>query len=318
MTPSAVVVLGAGGFLGSNLKMRLKKIPNLRVFEFNKNALNLHNAEHIQQMLKDVQPNVIFNCAAQVGSVHVVNKFPADYLIANTKMSLNLYDEVVKSKLTKIVIVNPISNCLYPQLSGRNVEGAWTDGDLHQSIEGYGVFKRHLVHLSRVVYRQHNIHTVNCMFPGIFGPGDSLDAEKSHALTGLITRAIEHSVAGRKDFVVWGTGKPVRDWLYIDDAVNAMIRASLFSVYMGPEPLNVTAKNHFSMAELAKMILKRIDGSAQLIFDTSRIDGVKEKVLEKGRFDKLFADFSYTPFEDALEHTIQYYKTKIDKVKATG
>ena len=186
-----ILVCGSRGFLGQNIIKKLSVDNVYDVYQFNRENLDLSNISKLENVMSKLCPDVIVNCAAHVGSVHYVNKFAADVLMDNTQFSINIYKSLLLTKNFNTLVINPISNCCYPENPGINYEGCWSNGDLHESIEGYGAYKRHLIHLSRCMFRQYDIRTINCMFPGIFGPGDSVDPNKAHALNGMISRAIQ-------------------------------------------------------------------------------------------------------------------------------
>lgn len=308
-----IAVLGASGFVGKAVCEKLLKKSEYEVFGLKRKDVDLSDINATSNILSEIKPDVIYNCAAHVGSVHYVYKYAGDVILDNTQFSINLYKSLILTKNLETLVINPISNCCYPEIPGLNIEGAWSNGDLHSSIEGYGAYKRHLIHLSRCMFHQYGVRTINCMFPGIFGPGDSIDPNKAHALNGMISRAIQLS-PDEKKFTVWGTGAPIRDWIYINDAAGAMIRLMASDHQSSPNPINITAKNHIQLRDLATMILKLLEKKIPIDFDVSKQDGVMQKVLAEGVFKTDFSNFQFTKFEDAVGETIKYYQKSLGKI----
>ncbi|MEK9570185.1 MAG: NAD-dependent epimerase/dehydratase family protein [Paracoccaceae bacterium] len=303
-----VGVLGSDGFLGKWVSDTLSCQKGIEVIDLSRRHFDLGQRGSLKRCLDGSGVTCVVNCVAQVGSVHFVNRHAADVFVSNCRMSLNLYEDVRETGCNWII--NPISNCCFPEFPGKNEEGAYENGKIHSSVAGYGYYKRMLINLSEVAYKQWHINTTNLMFPSLFGPWDSLDPDKSHALNGIIARALKNKRDGRRLFEIWGSGQPIRDWLYVGDAANA-IATIVDSDHIDVEPINVTAENHCSVTDIARIVLSKLDPQQEITFNRSFQDGVLEKVLMLGRFSKLFPDFVFTKFDEGIGLTIDNYSQRI-------
>ncbi len=255
-----------------------------------------------------VKPDVVYNLASHGGSIHYVNSYAADVFSDNLQMSLNLY-KAIKKINPSIKVIQPFSNCSYPGNSSVQTEDMWLDGPVHQSIFSFGNSKRAIYYLSECYYKQHGIKSVNLLFPNTYGPGDSNDPNKTHALNGMIIRMLKAKEAGDKKFVVWGTGKPVREWAYIDDFINALVLS--LDLDHVEYPINVGQQRGYAIGESALMIKEICGFEGDVVFDTSYTDGDPVKIMHKGTFIKQFAGFKFFDHKEGIKNTVQYYKENL-------
>ena len=188
------LILGHTGFVGKNLFKYLSNRGH-HVVGISRKQCDLRVYPEVNQKFKEAASgfgefDAIFNCAANVGSVHYVTAKAADVISDNSLMALNMYKAVLQNFPTAIV-VNPLSNCSYVNGTEIQDEEKWLDGDVHPSVFSFGNFKRVLYYISKCYKMQHNIKSINLMFPGIYGPGDSTDPNKVHALNGMIIRMLD-------------------------------------------------------------------------------------------------------------------------------
>lgn len=303
------LVLGATGFLGKAC-LRVIDHDAFEVTSPSRDELDLLDAESVKCFFKSQSKifDFVLNFAANVGSVHYVSRLPATVISENLQISLNIYNALVNADMLKCRVVNPISNCCYPASSGKNIEGKMDFGPLHESVQSYGAYKRALLAISECYFRQFGLRSMNIMFPGIFGPGDSINPDHAHALNGMIVRAIESYESRDKYFEIWGTGKPIRDWLFVDDAIAAIFFMLTQDDAKISFPINVTSQNHISISDLAKTILNILKSDAVITYNNDYADGVLEKVLIPGKFKNLNPNFPFTPFHDAISETVTYLR----------
>ena len=203
------IVLGHTGFVGKNL-MKYLVNEGHSVVAISRKECDFRDFKSLKRTLQSCgSVDAIFNCAANVGSVHYVTKYAADVISDNVIMSLNLYN-CVKEMVNPPIILNPFSNCCYANGTDIQKEENWLKGEVHPSVFSFGNFKRTLYYISKCYKAQHDIRSINLMFSGIYGPGDSTDPNKVHALNGMIIRMLESMDAKHDSFEIWGTGKPVR------------------------------------------------------------------------------------------------------------
>lgn len=302
-----VLVLGATGFLGKNFIKKLQS-EHISYLTYNrKDGCDLFNYEQFREFLLLNKPTVIVNLSAHVGSVHYVSKYSADVYTDNVQIILNIYRAVdsCRKEIPEIKIVNPMTNCSYPDTDGIQEEKNWLNGDVHDSVFSYGNVKRVLYHTSRCYYEQHGIKSVNYMFGGVYGYGDSTDANKTHALNGMIMRMIECKKNNDPEFVIWGTGKPIRDWIYVDDVCHFLFNGMYDNEVI--YPINVTQGKGYSINELAETIKDVLKYKGKLINDTTKMDGSQKKILSDNIFKRKFGEYKFKDLKDGMEETIKYY-----------
>jgi len=293
-----LLILGGLGFLGKHLNKIVDKQKYAVYNESRRTGFDLLNPEVVQKRLNDIKPDVIINCAAHTGSLHYVSEFAADVLYDNVSMYLNLY-KVVDNAL----IVNPLSNCSYPGVVDIQKEEEWWDGPVHDSVLPYGMSKR----MGYIISRCHrHVRTINLLLPNAYGPLDDTDPNKVHALNGMIIRMIHTMRNGSEAFVVWGTGKPIREWIYMEDAARLIVKCIERDNL--PNPLNLAQARGISIADTARTIKEILGFEGRIIFDPSKKDGAPIKILCDKNFRHNFKDFVFTDYKEGIKRTVEYYK----------
>jgi GDP-L-fucose synthase len=303
-----ILVLGGHGFVGKYFISKLSKNTENEVIPASRrDGLDLTDLKITQKWFSELRPDAVINCAAHVGSVHYVTEFAADILTDNIRMTLNLYD-AVKSACPKARIINPLSNCSYPGNADIHYEPEWWNGQVHQSVYAYGNFKRFVYVTAKCYQTQYKIHSYNYLIPNTFGPGDSIDPNKTHALNGMIIRMIKVHREKQPTFEIWGTGKPVREWGYIDDMVNIMMSGLELDIDL-TYPVNVAQNKGYSVADSAYLIAKAIGYMGELVFNSAYQDGASRKVLDDKQFRTLFPEYMFIDHEEGIRRTVEYYQS---------
>jgi GDP-L-fucose synthase len=300
-----ILILGSTGFIGKNLLNRLQNEGHMVVTAERSNGIDLRSYEQVLKLLQQTNPEVIFNLASHGGSVHYVKSKAADVYFDNVQMSLNLY-KAVASINPKIRIIQPFSNCSYPGDSDVQKEEQWLNGDVHPSVFSFGNSKRSIFYISKCFKQQYDVSSVNVLFPNTYGPGDSVDPNHTHALNGMIIRMLKAQQNGESEFVVWGTGSPIREWAYIDDFIDILIRC--LGINSLEYPVNMGQEQGHSIADSARLIKEACGYDGRIIFDTQYTDGDPVKILSKQKFIKLFQDFQFYDHFEGIKNTIEYYK----------
>ncbi len=301
-----IIVLGSQGFIGQNLIKSLNQTKH-KIFASGKGKLDLRNYSRVKAYFKKIKPDAIINCAAHVGSVHYVTKYAADIIYDNVQISLNIYRAATEI-CPKARIINPISNCAYPGDIGFQREEDWLNGPVHESVFAYGNYKRTLYYIAYSYAKQYGIRSVNLLIPGIYGPYDHTDPNRTHALNGMIIRMTKAQKKGDKKFEIWGTGKPIREWIYVDDVVKLFTKGLTLKndlLY----PVNLGQGKGYSIKETALIISKLLNYKGKLVFNTRYQDGAPKKVLSSTRFKKNFPGYHFTNFTLGVKRAITYYKT---------
>jgi GDP-L-fucose synthase len=302
-----ILVLGGFGFMGKNIKEEFSNSSYIMYYESRKTGLDLCNYEITFKKIKEINPDIIIHAAAHVGSIGYVSKYSASVIDDNTQMYLNLYKAVANIN-DKIIIINPISNCSYPGRIDIQHEELWWNGEIHESVESYGTPKKLGYILSECYKKQYNIKTVNLIISNAYGPNDYLDEDRTHAMNGIIMRMLKSYKANNQSFTIWGSGSPIREWIYMPDMariIKLIIDNKMFNL---PNPINIGQESGNSILESVNLIKEKLNYNVELIFDTTKQDGAPIKVLGKKLFEKYFPNFFFTPLSEGIENTIEYYK----------
>lgn len=302
-----ILVLGGHGFIGKSLVMSLRN----RGYEVcplsRRDGLDLRDYNSTKKYFSDMEPDAIMNCAAHVGSLHYVNTYAGDVIHDNAQMALNIY-KAVNDVCPNVRIINPLSNCSYPGDANIHFEPDWWNGEVHDSVFSYGNSKRFIYVISRNYHKQYGIKTVNFLVPNTFGPGDYTDPNKTHALNGMIIRIIKVLRHGDKKFEIWGTGKPIREWVYIRDVVNLLIKGLTIKndlIY----PVNIAQNKGYSIKESAQFISEAIGFKCKLVFNTKYQDGAPIKILDDKKFRSIFPDYEFYDHKKGIQETVKYYQS---------
>lgn len=301
---SKVAVLGGTGFVGRNVSDALVE-AGMEVRAFNRSGgCDLLDLPDASARILQFQPDYIVNCAAIVGSVNYVADFAADVVDVNMRMLLNVY-QIAKQMRTAIVI-NPVANCAYPGVMDLYCEAELWDGPLHPSVLSYGSTRRMMLVLSECYARQFGVRSINLIVPNIYGPYDSTNPNKTHALNALVIKFVK-AVKRRDDEVeIWGTGSPIREWLYVKDFAT-MVREVIARRLSIPEPINIAQKEGFTVVEIVQMISSSVGYAGRLRFNTQYPDGAPKKVMDDALFRRDFPEFQFTPLEAGIRETAAYY-----------
>ena len=271
-----ILVLGSKGFLGNSFSIFLKKKKLYKVINSpEKKYCDLTKYNSTSDLIRSTNPDFIINCSSRKGSMHFNYEFQADVLQDNIQILSNLY-KVVKNYSRKTTIINILGNCSYPGNLGFQYEKEWLNGDVHQSVYASGYSNRFKYIISKTFFNQYKIQSINLLSPNIYGPGDHLDPNRTHALNGMIIRMLKTKNNNEKKFIVWGSGTPIREWLYIEDftkILHIMLKRISHSIY----PINIGQKKGYSIKFTANLIKKILKYDCKIIFDKNFSDGEPKK-----------------------------------------
>lgn len=302
-----ILILGGHGFMGKNLNQVFQN-SNYQIFnESRRTYCDMTQLNELINKIQEIQPNIIINAAAHVGSISYVTNYAADVCVDNSLMYINLYKAV--SKVDKnIIIINPISNCSYPGIIDIQHEDQWWSGPIHKSVESYGTPKKLGFILSECYKQQFGIKTVNLIIPNSYGPYDYVDEEKTHAMNGIIMRMIKSKKTNNSEFTIWGTGSPIREWIYMLDVayiIKQIIDNNLFDIL--PNPINLGQQFGISIYETVLLVKHLLSYNVTIIQDTTKQDGAPVKILGNTQFKQYFPNFQFTNYETGILNTINYY-----------
>jgi GDP-L-fucose synthase len=259
--------------------------------------------------MRRFRPSHIVNCAGHVGSLNYVTQQAADVVLDNTRMILNLY-EAIAAECPHALVINPIANCAYPATVNTFEEDHWWDGHLHRSVFSYGSTRRMLWSVAESFQMQHLVRSVHFLVPNMYGPNDSTDPNKAHALNALISKFVKAQKSGTNQIEIWGSGAAIREWLNARDFAKVVLEVIGNSSMVGlSEPINIAQNFGLSVRELVDLIVSATKFKGKIVYDLSMPDGAPRKVMDDRRFRKVFPNFTFTPLNEGIEQSIAYYES---------
>ena len=310
-----VLVLGACGFLGKQVIAECQRQGIEFAGVCRCNGFDLRGEAVVRGLLSETMPKALVNCACHSGSVHYVNERPASVLCDNVRLLEALY-RAAGAMENSPVIVNPVANCAYPGRSGVLREEEIEDGPVHKSVLGVGASRRLLLSLSCSYERELGLRSRNWLIPNAYGPGDHLDPRKTHALNGLILRMVFAQVQGTTDFVVWGSGQPLREWVFVEDVAWILVDSACREVPGETWPLNIAQRESHSIAEIAKVVAEALGYEGRILFDMRGPDGAPMKEMDDHNFRKAYPKYVFMPLRDGIQRTIEHYRGRLQSLSA--
>lgn len=303
-----IFVAGCTGFLGKRVSLRLKNDEYRFVGTSKSLGVDFREKKQIEKYFEKERPDIVINCATFIGGI----KFGLDYMgqIFYDNVLINTYLIECARKYHIKRFINPISNCSYPDTVGRDFkEDEWWEGPLNPTVLVYGFVKKGTWVQSYAYHNQYKMDFINLLVPNMYGPGDHFDEVRSHAMGALIKKIVYAKENNLPEVIVWGTGKPVREWLYVDDCVEIFIKSLKISPVLAP--INIGQGVGISIKNIAFMIKRAINYKGKLIFDTTKPDGAPYKVMNVERMKKIFHCVPQTKLEDGVKKTIRWYYKNI-------
>ena len=309
-----VCVTGGAGFLGSYVVDNLQERGAERIFIPRKHDYDLVEPDAVRQLLSDAQPDVIIHLAAQVGGIGANRLHPAEFFYNNLMMGVQLQHEAWRSGVEKFVGIGTV--CAYPKLAPVpfREEDLWK-GYPEETNAPYGLAKKMLLVQSQTYREQYGFKAIFLLPVNLYGPGDNFDPESSHVIPALIRKCVEAKEKGVDHIVVWGDGTPTREFIYVEDAAEAIVLAS--ERYDGGEPVNIGSASEVSIEDLARMIARLTGFDGRIIWDTSKPNGQPRRKLDTTKAKRTFAFEARTDFEDGLRKTIDHYCSELEWSRTT-
>lgn len=298
-----ILVTGATGFVGK----RVCRLLATQGFDYERTSLSLgldlRDRAATLTYFKRLRPERVINCAAYVGGIQFGYRHAAELFQNNLQMTLNLLEAVHCSGVKRLV--NPISNCAYPAAATLFRESEFWDGPLHESVLVYG-FVRKASWVGAWAYaRQYGLDVLNLILSNMYGPEDHFEAERSHALGALIMKFAEAKRLGLPTVIVWGTGRPVREWLHVDDAAEALVRG--LSAPLSIDPVNIGVGKGIAIGDLARLIAEIVGYRGEIVFDPEKPDGAPYKTVDGSCGAALLNWRPARDFVTGVQETVAWY-----------
>jgi GDP-L-fucose synthase len=303
-----ILILGGHGFVGKNV-VEILKDSEYELFSLSRrDGLDLTDYEVTKRYFSEIKPEVIINCAALVGSLNYVTQQAAEIVDINMRIILNIF-KAAQNATPDAVLINPVANCAFPgELETYTEDSLWT-GKIHQSVLSYGSTRRMMTVISECYKMQHGFRSMNFLVPNMYGPHDSTDPNKAHALNALISKMVKAKRENKKEIEVWGSGIAIREWLYAKDCAAIFLDAVEKIEAVGfDEPVNIGQNFGLSIRELVRIIKNETGFKGDIVWNRSMPDGAPRKVMDDTRFRKIFPEFHFTDFSAGIRETIKYYE----------
>ncbi|MBT3361377.1 MAG: GDP-L-fucose synthase [Rhodospirillales bacterium] len=308
MKKDKIYVAGHNGMAGSAMVRRIRSAQYENIVTRSHSELDLTNQTATRDFFESEHPDVVVLAAARVGGIHANSVYPADFILNNLQIQTNVIEAAWRNGVRKLMFLG--SACIYPKLATQPMaETALLTGPLEPTNEWYAVAKIAGISLCDALRRQHGFNSVSIMPNNLYGPGDNFHLENAHVLPALIRKFHEAKVAGAAEVVVWGTGKPFREFLHVDDFADAAV--FLLDNYDDGGIVNVGTGSDISIADAALLIKQVVGYEGDVIFDDSKPDGMPKKLLDCSKLRELGWRSSIV-FRDGLAATYEWFVNNQD------
>jgi len=302
MSGRRIWVAGHTGMVGSAVARCLAR-DGAEVLTIGHAARDLRDQAATLAWLQQNRPDAIVLAAAKVGGIYANDAYPADFIYENLAIEMSVIHAAHLAGIDRLVFLG--SSCIYPKFAPQPIkEDALLSGELEPTNEWYAVAKIAGIKLCQAYRKQHGRRYISVMPCNLYGPGDNFDPLTSHAMAALIRRFHEAKLAERPEVVVWGTGKPLREFLHVDDLARAV--AFLLDKYDGYEHINCGAGSDVSIAALAEIIAGVVDYRGKIVFDPTKPDGTPRKLMDSSRIAALGWKPQIT-LQDGIAATYRWY-----------
>jgi len=302
-----ILVTGGSGFLGTHVMAALARHGYANAVTVRSRDYDLTHEAQVAKALADTRPDAIIHLAAVVGGIGANRKYPGTYFYKNLMMGVQLMEQARTSGVHRFLAVGTI--CSYPKFTPVPFrEDELWNGYPEETNAPYGLAKKMLLVQSAAYRAEFGFDAANVMLVNLYGPGDNFDPDSSHVIPALIRKGVEAAERGDPEIVVWGTGNATREFLYVEDAAEAIVRAA--ERLADSEPVNLGAGSEISIRELATTIARLAGFRGRMTFDPTKPDGQPRRCLDTSRAAALLGWRASTSLEDGLKRTIAWYRSQ--------
>ena len=305
-----ILVTGGAGFLGSFLVEKLKERgvdeENMRIPR--SKDMDIRRWENCVEVVKDI--DIVVHLAAKVGGIGYNQKYPATLFYDNAIMGIQMMEAARQEGVEKFVAIGTI--CAYPKFTPVpfKEDDLW-NGYPEETNAPYGLAKKMMLVQSQTYRQQYDFNAIYLLPVNLYGPMDNFDPEQSHVIPALIKKMVDAELKGKKEIVVWGTGKATREFLYVEDAAEGIILAT--ESYNKPDPVNLGSGFEISIRDLVEVIAEIVGFDGEIRWDMSKPDGQPKRCLDISKAKEGFGFEAEVGFREGLEKTIEWYKYKANR-----
>ena len=297
-----IYVAGHGGMAGSAIVRRLRR-QGCVVLTADRGEADLRRQDQTERLLERLRPDIVILAAARVGGIMANNSFPVDFLEDNLAIQTNVISTSHRIGVDRLLFLG--STCIYPRDTAQPMrEEALLTGSLEPTNEWYAIAKIAGLKLVQAYNRQYGRNYISVMPTNLYGPGDNYHHEHSHVVAALIRRFHEAKLSGDGEVVVWGTGKPKREFLYVEDFADACY--FLLNHYNESDPINIGVGADVSIADFAALVAEAVGFTGRIIYDPSKPDGTMRKLVDVSKLTRL-GWIAQTPLREGLRLAYQHF-----------
>lgn len=281
---SKIYVAGHRGLVGSAIVRNLEEKGYTHIIKRTHNALDLINQKEVFDFFEKEKPEYVFLAAAKVGGINANNTYPADFIYDNLAMETNVIKAAHDHHVKKLLFLG--STCIYPKNAPQPIKEEYLLSDyLEPTNEAYAIAKIAGLEMCKFFKWQYGDHFISCMPTNLYGPNDNYNLQNSHVLPALIRKFHEAKIDGKREVEVWGTGKPLREFLYVDDMADACV--FLMENYDGEQHVNIGTGEEVSIGELAHIIKEIVGFEGEVVFNSEMPDGTMRKLCDVSKLQKI-------------------------------
>lgn len=311
MNKNSKIYIAGNGLVGSAILRLLQSQGYNNIITKSHSELDLTNQFQVEYFFKYYQPEYVFLCAAKVGGIQANSLYPANFILDNLLIESNVIKYSYEIGVKKLLFLG--SSCIYRNDKKEPIkEEDFLTGELESTNESYAIAKIAGIKMCQSFNKQHNCQYISCMPTNLYGPNDNFDLNNSHVIPGLINKFYLAKIQNKSQVEIWGTGNPLREFLYVDDLADACL--FLMDNYNSSEIINVGTGNDLTIKELAYMIKDIIGFKGDIEFDLTKPDGTYRKVLDVSKINNLGWGFK-TELEDGLRLTYNWFLNNINNIR---
>ena len=307
LSDKRILVTGGAGFLGKHLVKKLDARGCKEIFIPRNKDYNLVEIPAIKKVYEDARPDIVIHLAARVGGIGANMGNPGKFFYENLVMGVQMMEQGRLFGVEKFVAIGTV--CAYPKYTPTpfKEEDLW-NGYPEETNAPYGLAKKMLLVQAQSYRKQYGFNAIYLLPVNLYGPGDNFAPEFSHVIPALVKKCLDAVEENRDEIVAWGTGKPTREFLYVEDAAEGIVLAT--EKYNKPDPVNLGSGAEISIAELIKLIARLTGFRGEIIWDASRPNGQPKRFLDTSRAEREFGFKAKIGLEEGLRRTIEWYRAK--------